>query len=78
MSALWLSMVLRWLPYQRLAPAPVRAIIETALTLIGLIVALRYLRSPFIDLIMLEDVQVINSVAAIGLLFVFWLFWRPR
>jgi len=78
MTALWLSMALRWLPYRRLAPMVVRGIVETSLTLIGLIIVLRYLRSPFTDLLVLEDVQVVNSVAAMGLLIVFWLFGRPR
>ena len=79
MTALWLSMASSWLPHRRLAPMPVRGIVETSLTLIGLIVVLRYLRAPFVPLIVLEDVQIINSVAAVALLLVFWLlFWRPR
>ena len=78
MTALWLSMATAWLPYRGLAPASVRGIVETSLTLIGLIIALRYLRAPFADLLVLEDVQIVNSVAAMGLLFVFWLVGRAR
>ena len=69
MTALWLSMALLWLPHRRLAPMPVTLIIETSLTLIGLIIVLRYIRTPFLDLINSQDVPIINSVAACGLLF---------
>jgi len=76
MTALWLSMAWAWLPYRRSAPTPIWAIIETLLTIFGLIIVLRYLRSPFLGL--LEDTQPVNSAAAVGLLIVFWLFGRAR
>jgi len=76
MTALWVSIISAWLSYRRLTPIPVQGIVETLLTMMGLIVVLRYLRPPFLALLVLEDAQVINSVAAMGLLVVFWLRWR--
>ena len=46
------------------------------LTILGLIVVLRYLRPPFIHLLVLEDAQAINSAAAVALLTAFWLLRR--
>ena len=78
MTALWLSMASGWFSYRPLTPLPVRGIVETSLTIFGLIIILRYLRPPFVHLLVIEDAQVVNSVAAVGLLVVFWLIGRRR
>ena len=49
MTLLWLSMAWTWRPFRHLSPLPVRAIVETLLTLLSVIIVLRYLRVPFLD-----------------------------